>query len=78
MFTETEIFESPNLNLLDSCLWDLMNSELYERQLDIRDKLVADILDAAACLKRREVRLRRALQWALRLVVGVSSIYCEM
>jgi hypothetical protein len=71
MVTETEMFESPNLirrffkmhgatiKVLDSCLWDWMNSKVYERQVDMRDKLLARILDAATCTKNREVRLRR-------------------
>jgi hypothetical protein len=72
------MFESPNLTLLDSCLWDWMNRKVYGRKVDVRDKLLARIVDAAACTKKREVRLRRELQSAVRLTVGFSNIHCEV
>jgi len=53
------------------------------RKKDKRDELIARILDAAACIKKREEQLRRTtlvlrtrLQNALRLTVRFSKIYC--
>jgi soluble P-type ATPase len=36
-----------------------MKSEVYKRKVDTRDELLARILDAAACIKKREDQLRR-------------------
>jgi hypothetical protein len=36
-----------------------MKSEVYKRTVDARDELLARILDAAACIKKREDQLRR-------------------
>jgi hypothetical protein len=62
-----------------------MKSEVYKRQVDTRDELLARIFDAAACTKKREDQLRRTtrdlrneLQSALRLTVGFWNIYCEL
>jgi len=38
--TEIDLFESPELTLLDFCLWDWMKSEVYTRKVDIRDELL--------------------------------------
>jgi len=36
-----------------------MKSEIYKRNVNTADELVARILDAAACIKKREDQLRR-------------------
>jgi hypothetical protein len=36
-----------------------MKSEPYKRIVDTPDELLSDILDAAACIKKREDQLRR-------------------
>jgi hypothetical protein len=48
MDTEIELFKSPKLSLLDSYLWGRIKSEVYKRKVNIRDELLARILDAAA------------------------------
>ena len=62
-----------------------MKSEVCKIKVDTQDELLARILDAAACIKKRENQLRRknailahGLQSALRLTVGFSNIYCEL
>jgi hypothetical protein len=64
MVAETKRFESPDLTPLDFCLWGWMMSEIKKKKknktkVDIRDKLLARILDAAARIKEREDQLRR-------------------
>jgi hypothetical protein len=59
MVTEIELFESTDLTLLDFSLWCWMKSKVYKRKVDTRDELLARILDAAACIKKREDQLRR-------------------
>jgi len=54
-----ELFESPDLTLLEFCLQGWMNREIYRRNMDIRDKLVARILDAVARIKNFEDQFRR-------------------
>jgi len=56
---EMQLFESPNVTVLHFYLWGWMNSEVYKRKVDTRDELLARMLDAAACVKRREDQLRR-------------------
>ena len=53
MITEIELFESPDLNPLDLCLWGWMKSEVYKRNVDTRQESLARILDAAARIKKR-------------------------
>ena len=36
-----------------------MKSEIYKRNMDTKDELLARILDDAACRKKREYQLRR-------------------
>ena len=36
-----------------------MKSEVYQRKVDTREELLARILDASACIKKREDQLRR-------------------
>jgi len=59
MLTEIELFEPPDLNSFNVCLWGRQKSEVYARKLNRRDELLAYILDAAANVKKREDQLRR-------------------
>jgi len=52
MFTQTDLFESPNLPLIYFCLWGLRKSVVYKRKVDTPDDLLACILNAAACIKK--------------------------
>jgi hypothetical protein len=48
------------LNLtLDFCFCGWISSEVYKRKVNTPDELLARILDAAACIKKREDQLRR-------------------
>ena len=51
-----------------------MNSEVYERKVDMRDNVLASILDAAACTKKREVRLRRTKRDLRTRVANCSEV----
>jgi hypothetical protein len=53
------LFESPDRNPLDSCLWGWMMDEVYKLKVDTPDELLARILDAAASIKKREDQVRR-------------------
>ena len=62
-----------------------MKSEVYKREVDTQDELLARVFDAAAGIKKREGQLRqktrdfrKELQSALRLTVGFSKIYWEL
>jgi uncharacterized membrane protein HdeD (DUF308 family) len=52
--------------------------------VDARDELLAGILDAAARIKKREDNsthhpiLAHVLKIVLKVMVGLSNIYCEM
>ena len=59
MVTETQLFEYTDLTLLDFCLSGWMKSEVYERKVDARDELIARMLDAAVCKKKRAHPHRR-------------------
>jgi hypothetical protein len=50
---------SLDLTPLDFCLWGWIKNEVYKRKVDIRDELLARILDAANRRKKREDQLRR-------------------
>jgi len=50
---------SPDLTPLDFCLWGLMKSEMYRKQVDTRDEMLVNILDVIACIKERQDALRR-------------------
>jgi hypothetical protein len=53
-------FESPGLTPLYFGLWGWMRSDVYKRDVDIRDELLARILVAAAArIKKPELHLRR-------------------
>ena len=87
MLTKTGLFESPDLRVtrLDFCLSVWMKSRVYKRNVDTPNELLARVLDAAACIKTRENKLRRTtcnlhpeVRSALRLTVGFSKAYCEL
>jgi len=59
MSTEIELFDFPNLTPIYFCLWGWIKSEVYKLKVDKRDELLARILDAAACIRKREDQLRR-------------------
>jgi hypothetical protein len=59
MVTQIEIFEPPDTTPLDYLLWIWMEIEVYKLNVDTRDELLARILGAAACIKKREDHLRR-------------------
>jgi hypothetical protein len=57
----------------------------YERKVDVRDELLARISDAAARIRNMKINsgekhaiFVNELQSTLRLVVGLSNIYCEL
>ena len=58
MDIEIELFESPDLTLLDFCLWCWTKSEGYKRKVGTLDESLARILDAAARIKKAEYQLR--------------------
>jgi hypothetical protein len=41
------------MSLLDFCSWGRMKSEVDKRKVDTADELLARILDAAGCIKKR-------------------------
>jgi hypothetical protein len=40
LFTEIELFKSPDLTALDFCWWGWIKSKVYKRTVDTRDKLL--------------------------------------
>ena len=52
-------FGSPDLTAFDFCFCVFVKREVYKRKVDTRDELLARVVDAAACIKKREDRLRR-------------------
>jgi len=55
MVRETELFESPDGNLSDFCLWGWMNSKVYKTNVDTRDELFTRNLDVAARIKNVKI-----------------------
>ena len=60
-----------------------MNSEVCERNVDIREEVLVHILDAAASIKKREGRLQHYSLFAQKLQSafydgGISNIYFEV
>jgi hypothetical protein len=62
-----------------------MKSEVYKIKVDMRDELLARILEAAAQAKKREDNsvkqhavFPHELQSASRFKVGFSNIYCDL
>jgi hypothetical protein len=41
--SNSELFESPELNPLHFCLWGWLNREVYRRKMDTRDELLAHV-----------------------------------
>jgi len=60
MVNEIELFESPKLIPLDFGLWGWMKSEYYKGKVDTRDELLARNLDAAARMKKLDLRTKVA------------------
>jgi hypothetical protein len=56
MVSEVELFEYPELTVLEFCLWGWIKSEVHKRKVDTADELLSD---AAGCIKKREDQLRR-------------------
>jgi hypothetical protein len=80
MVTEIELLESPDLSPLDFYLWGWMKSKVYKRKVDTQDTLFAHILDAAACIKKREDQLRQTtynLHTGVAKCIEVDSIILE-
>jgi hypothetical protein len=57
--TVIQLVESPDLTLLDFCLWGWMKCEVNQIKVDTRDKLLSRSLDAASRIKKGEDQLRR-------------------
>jgi hypothetical protein len=57
LVTEIELSEYGAHSFLDFW-WGWMKSAVYDRKVDIRDVLLARILDAATIIKNREDQLR--------------------
>jgi len=53
---------SPDLTILDFCLWSLMKSEVYRKKVDTQDELLVNVLDVIACIKERQDALRRTIR----------------
>ena len=58
-----------------------MKSEVYERKVETGDELFACVLDAAACIKKRQEELRRTTRHLLTLFakyieVDVGTFEC--
>jgi len=69
---------------LDDCLWGWMESEVYKRNVDTRDELLARVLDAAALMK---ISNRNSCKWASSLQIfakfikvdgGIFEIFSEL
>jgi hypothetical protein len=52
--TEIELFESPDLILLDFLFVGLDEERIYKSKVDTRDELLTRIMDAAARVRKRE------------------------
>jgi hypothetical protein len=64
MVNEIELFEAgAHSSLLEFCLWKWMKGEIYKRNVDTRDELLAGILDATASIQKREDELRRTINY---------------
>jgi hypothetical protein len=56
---ERELFESSDQTPLDFCLCNCVEERSLQKKVDTADELLASILDAAGCIKKREDQLRR-------------------
>jgi hypothetical protein len=52
MFIEVEIFESPDLNPLNFCLWGCMKNIVHKIKVDTQNELLSRVIDAAARAKK--------------------------
>ena len=59
IFTEIELFESPELTPFHFCLWGWKKIEICKRKANARDELLDRILNAAARINKRDYQLRR-------------------
>jgi hypothetical protein len=65
---------SPDLTLLDFCLWSWMKSEVYIRKVDTRDKLLDLIMDVIAHLKEYQDALRQVTCYVLTRVAECIDV----
>jgi hypothetical protein len=49
---------SPDLTLLDFCLWGWMKSKTYRRKVNTQDELLDHIMDVITCVRERQAALR--------------------
>jgi len=80
-----ELFQSPDLNPLDFCLWVWMKSDVYKMNVDTPDELVSRNMDAAASIMNMKINsdeqnaiFEHELQNAVRMKVVLSNTYCEL
>jgi len=60
MLTEIELFESgARPSLLEFCFWRWMKGEIYKRNVDTRDELLAGVLDYGASIEKRDDELSK-------------------
>jgi hypothetical protein len=59
MFTEIQLFESPDLTQVRFLFVGLDEERSVQNKAGYTDELLAHILDAAACIKKPEDQLRR-------------------
>jgi len=68
MGVEIKLFEF-GVYRSDFCLWGWMKSEVYKEKVNIRDELVAHIMNSAALLKQElQDDLRRATRTVVKRV----------
>jgi len=67
---------APGLTPLDFCLWCWMKSEVYIINFDTPDELLARILDAAACIKKRVDQLIRTTSDHHTQVAKCTEVKC--
>jgi hypothetical protein len=65
---------SPDLALLDFCLWDWLQSEVYRRKVDTWNKLLDRIMDAIALIKEPQDELRRTTRHVLTRVAKCIDV----
>ena len=58
----------------DFCLCARISSEVYKRKVNTPDELLARILDAAACIKKREDQVRRTTRDLRTLVAKFTEV----
>jgi len=85
MVTVVEMFESSELILLDFCLRYWAKSEVGTRKVDVRDELLALILDTAARINKLKNQLRRVTRRLRTRVAkyievdcGILEHFCEL